>query len=229
MMKVLAFNGSPRMGKGNTALILNPFLEGMRETGAEVELFYTRKLKINPCTGELLCWGEKPGQCHISDDMQLLYPKLRKTDILVLATPVYIPLPSEMQNLINRLITLMNPVLEMRAGRTRARFRQDVEIRKIVLVSTCGWWEIGNFGTVLRIVDELAEDVSVEFAGAVLRPHANFLREDNEKTRNVLKAAKQAGYQLVKKGKMSPETLKVVSCELMSLEKYMQTNNQVHH
>jgi len=201
-MKVLAFNGSPRMGKGNTALILNPFLEGMRETGAEVELFYTRKLKIKPCTGELLCWDDKPGQCHISDDMQLLYPKLRKTNILVLATPVYVPLPSEMQNLINRLVTLMNPVLEMRAGRTRARFRQDVKISKIVLVSTCGWWEKGNFGTVLRIVDELAEDVSVEFAGAVLRPHANFLREDNEKTRNVLKAAKQAGYQLVKKGKI---------------------------
>lgn len=217
-MKVLAFNGSPKMDKGNTALILNPFLEGMRETGAEVELFYTRKLKISPCTGELLCWNEKPGQCYISDDMQLLYPKLRKTDILVLATPVYVPLPGEMQNLVNRLVPLMDPVLEMRAGRTRARFRQDVKINKIVLVSTCGWWEKGNFGTVLRIAEELAEDVSVEFAGAVLRPHAHFLREDNEKTRNVLKAAKQAGYQLVKEGRMSPETLKVVSRELISLE-----------
>jgi multimeric flavodoxin WrbA len=37
------------MDKGNTALILGPFLEGMRAAGAEVELFYTRKLKINPC------------------------------------------------------------------------------------------------------------------------------------------------------------------------------------
>ena len=37
-MKVIAFNSSPRMDKGNTALILNPFLEGMREAGAEVEL-----------------------------------------------------------------------------------------------------------------------------------------------------------------------------------------------
>jgi len=35
-----------------TALILNPFLEGMREAGAGVELFYTRKLDIKPCTGE---------------------------------------------------------------------------------------------------------------------------------------------------------------------------------
>ncbi|WP_207637584.1 flavodoxin family protein [Desulfotruncus alcoholivorax] len=41
-MKVIAINSSPNMGEGNTALILNPFLKGMREAGAEVELFYTK-------------------------------------------------------------------------------------------------------------------------------------------------------------------------------------------
>jgi len=43
-MKVLAFNCSPKMDKGSTALILTPFLDGMREAGATVEIFYTRKL-----------------------------------------------------------------------------------------------------------------------------------------------------------------------------------------
>ena len=43
-MKVIALNASPKMDKGNTALIITPFLEGMREAGAEVELFYTKKL-----------------------------------------------------------------------------------------------------------------------------------------------------------------------------------------
>lgn len=42
-MKVLAINGSPHMEVGNTAMILNPFLEGMKEEGSEVEVFYTRK------------------------------------------------------------------------------------------------------------------------------------------------------------------------------------------
>jgi len=49
------------MDKGNTALILNPFLEGMREAAVEVELFYTRKLNINPRTGEFNCWLKNPG------------------------------------------------------------------------------------------------------------------------------------------------------------------------
>ena len=62
-MKVVAINSSPKMDKGNTALVLGPFLEGMREAGAEVELFYTKKLRIKPCQGEQNCWVKTPGEC----------------------------------------------------------------------------------------------------------------------------------------------------------------------
>ena len=43
-MKAIAINGSPKMDGGNTALVLNPFLEGMKEAGAEVEVLYTSAL-----------------------------------------------------------------------------------------------------------------------------------------------------------------------------------------
>ena len=85
-MKVIAINGSPRMEKGYTALILTPFIEGMTDAGAEVKLFYPRRLKIKPCTcGQMYCWYGKSGECCIKDDMQLLYPQLREADILALA------------------------------------------------------------------------------------------------------------------------------------------------
>jgi len=113
--------------------------------------------------------------------MQMLYPKLRGADILVLVTPVYIPLPGEMQDFINRLCPLIEPVLEWRDGRTRARFHEDVKIRQIVLVSASGWWEKGNFDTVVRIAEELAKDANVEFGGAILRPHASFLVKTKRK------------------------------------------------
>lgn len=54
-MKVLAFNSSPNMGKGATASILDPFLEGMKEAGAEVEVVYVSKLNIKPCVGCYAC------------------------------------------------------------------------------------------------------------------------------------------------------------------------------
>jgi hypothetical protein len=216
LTKVVAINGSPKMMKGNTAKILTPFLEGMEAAGASVELFYAKRLNIKPCDGELYCWSKKPGQCYIDDDMQTLYPKLRDADILVLATPVLIPLPGEMQNLMNRLVPLLDPVLRRQNGRTRARFHADVKINKIVLVSSSGWWEIGNFGTVLRIVKELAKDANTEFAGALLRPHASYMADNKEKAVKIFKAARQAGHELVKEGRISRDMLKIISQPLIS-------------
>lgn len=230
-MKVIAINGSPRMEKGHTTLILTPFIQGIIDAGSEVELFYTRRLKVNPCTcGEMYCWYKKAGECCIKDDMQLLYPQLREADILILATPVYIPLPGEMQNFINRLCPLIEPFLDNYEGRTRARFHKQVNIRKIVLVSTGGWWEKENFETVMRITEELAKVASVEFAGAVLRPHAFLMKEKGELTKDgvaVLNRVKRAGYELIKEGRMNKETLEAISRPLISEEELRRRYNDV--
>jgi multimeric flavodoxin WrbA len=228
-MKVIAINGSPQMEKGYTALILTPFIHGMMDAGSEVELFYTRRLKVKPCTcGEMYCWYQKAGECCIKDDMQLLYPQLRETDILILATPVYIPLPGEMQNFINRLCPLIDPILENREGRTRARFHKQVKIRKILLLSTGGWWEKANFEIVVHITEELAKNASVEFAGAVLRPHASFMKEKGKLTKDgeaVLNAVKRAGYELVKEGEINKKTLEMISRPLVSEEELRRRYN----
>lgn len=214
------------MEKGNTAKILTPFLNGMMEAGATVELFYAKKLNIKPCIGDFQCWYEKVGECIYSDDMQTLLAKLRKAEILVLATPVYIPLPGEMQNLINRLCPIVEPILKFQDGRTRACFHQDVNIVKIILVASCGWWEMGNFGTVLRIAEELALDAGVEFAGAVLRPHAHEMVENKEKAKEVIQAAHRAGFQLIEEGKMSKEILAIISQPLISEEDFRHQSNR---
>jgi multimeric flavodoxin WrbA len=175
---------------------------------------------VKACDGDFYCWQNKPGECYIDDDMQLLYPKLCQADILVLATPVYVPLLGEMQNVMNRMVPLMDPVLELRNGRTRARLRDGVNISKIVLVSSSGWWEMGNFGILLRIVEELAKDMKVEFSAALLRPHSPYLSKNKEKAEEVFEAAKQAGYQLIKEGTIANNFLKVISQPLISKEKW---------
>ena len=222
MARAVAINGSPQMEKGNTALVLASFIQGMMDAGSEVELLYASRLKVKPCTcGEMYCWNDGPGECCIQDDMQLLYPKLKAADVLILATPVYVPLPGDMQNVVNRLMPLIEPRLERRQGRTRARFREDVGIQKIVLVATSGWWEVENCDTVVRIVKELAEDASTEFAGAVLRPHADAMRAGGKVTRDgqaVLDAVRRAGNELIKEGRMDQETLKTISRPLISEE-----------
>jgi len=223
LTRVVAVNGSPMMDKGNTERILRPFLEGAKEAGAEVEVFYAKKLDIQPCRGELLCWGRNLGKCHIKDDMESVYPALRRADIMVLATPVYIPLPGEMQNFLNRLCPLVNPVLTRKNGRTRARFHSDVKIKKIVLVSSGGWWEKGNFGTVLRIAKEVAKDCNVEFAGALLRPHAHLLAKGGPRAVRVLAAARDSGRELVASGRIPKRLLDSVARPLISEEDMWKT------
>ncbi len=219
MTKAVAINGSPQMQRGDTAMLLTPLTQGMQDAGCSVELFYAADMKVRSCNcANMYCWYKKPGECCLKDDMEMLYPRLREADILILATPVYVPLPGEMQNVINRLCPLMEPLLEFRDGRTRARFRKDVKTQKILLVSTGGWWEKGNFDTVARIVRELAENASMEFAGAVIRPHVAMMKRDGKLTSDgetVLAAARKAGRELVADGRISQETLDTVSRPLI--------------
>lgn len=222
MTRAVAINGSPQMEKGNTALVLGSFIQGMMDAGSEVELLYASSLKVKPCScGVMYCWNDGLGQCCVQDDMQLLYPKLKAADILILATPVYVPLPGDMQNVVNRLMPLIDPKLQRRQGRTRALLHKDVNIQKIVLVATSGWWEIENCDTVIRVVRELAEDASAEFAGAVLRPHSDAMKSHGKITTDgqaVLDAARRAGNELVGEGRMSQETLAEVSRPLVPQE-----------
>jgi hypothetical protein len=203
-MKVLAINGSPHMQKGNTALILGPFLEGMREAGAEVELLYTSKLDIKPCLGCFSCWIKTPGRCVHEDDMSGILVKLREADIWVWATPLYFDgVSGPLKNLIDRLTPLLR--------------------------SNCGLWEMENFDPLVAHIAAVCQHVKREFAGALLRPHGGTLRDLlklGEPVDDVLDAAREAGRQLVRVGKMSTEALATVGQELITRDDYITNMNQ---
>lgn len=230
-MKVIAFNGSPNMGRGTTALILNPFLKGMKDAGAAVEVFFTYKMKINPCHGEANCMFKNPGRCFQQDDMNALYPKLN-ADIIVFASPVYwFGVSGTMKNLMDRMIPIGIPLLELRNGRSGHPLREDKRVKggKLVLVSSCGFWEMDNFAPLVMQMKMLCQHLDREFAGSLLRPHGPNLRmmlNMGTSANDVLEAAEEAGCQLVKEGKISDMTLKTISRELLTLEAYVQTNNQ---
>ena len=228
MLKLVAVNGSPVGEKGDTAKLLACFLEGVKDAGATTTLLYANKIRARPCAGDMHCWYKSPGACHIRDAMQDIYPEIRGADLLVLATPVYIPLPGEMQNFINRLCPLIEPDLNFIKGRTRARARKAVRIRRIALVSTGAWWEVENFGTVVRIVEEMAADLGVEFAGSVLRPHAFLLEKAKGKAEEVLEATRRAGRQFVLENRISDDLLKTISQPLISEEELRGMFNQMN-
>jgi multimeric flavodoxin WrbA len=215
-MNVLVINGSTRKEKGYTAKVLDPFIKGMKKAGAQIELLYSKQLNINPCNGEFDCWYGNIGKCYINDDMQQVYPKLREADILVLGIPVYLAIPSEMQKFLNRLMPLMHPVLKFEAGRTYIKFHDDVRIKKIVLVSVCGWWEMGNFDLVEHLVKEICLKSNVKFVGSLLRPHGYLLSNKSIEVDEVINALEEIGFILVKEGSLPKDLLKVIAKPLIS-------------
>lgn len=82
-MRVIALNGSPRIG-GNTELLLNSAIEG---TGRKVTVFRLNDMDIRPCQN---CGGcDETGQCIIRDDMDAIYSAIRAADRIILASPIY--------------------------------------------------------------------------------------------------------------------------------------------
>jgi len=228
-MKVLAINSSPLGRKGNTEIILEGFLGGLQEAGAEVEKVYTKELDIGPCLGKLACWIKTPGKCCQQDDMALLLEKLAEADIWVFATPLYWDgVTGPLKNLFDRMLPLLEPNIELFAGHCRHPLRKNVKQGKIVLISTCGFWESDNFEPLVVHIKAICKNIHREFAGALLRPHGAHLKymikHDNQ-ANEILKASHAAGVELAKTGQISQHTLVNVSKELLPREEYIKRVN----
>lgn len=89
-MKALLLNGSPHTEGGVHITMLRYLEEGLREAGAEVSKRNLYKLDIKPCLGCTSCWSRTPGRCVQDDEMRSLLTEVALSDILVLATPVYV-------------------------------------------------------------------------------------------------------------------------------------------
>lgn len=229
-MKVVVINGSPHGDKGNTSLILGPFLEGMRAAGAEVKVFETKALNIRPCQGEYGCWFRTPGRCFQDDDMQTLLPELLAANVLVLATPLYVDgMTGPLKMAVDRMIPLGEPRIVSRQDHCRHPGRGTVTDRKMAVVSNCGFWELDNFDALVAHVKAIAKNLDATFAGALLRPHGPAFKamlDQRAPVTDVLDAARDAGRQLVETGSISPQTLNTVSRPLLPRDMYVTIVNE---
>jgi len=99
-MFVLGLQGSPRV-KGNTNILLTTFLSEAERLGARTEDLDVAKKNITPCQECGVC--EDKGFCPIDDDMQEIYPLIRRADLIVMATPIFFYGPTaQMKALIDR-------------------------------------------------------------------------------------------------------------------------------
>ena len=102
-MKILVLNGSPRPN-GNTAAMVDAFVEGVKENGHEIIVVPVCQKKIAGCLACEYCHTKGEGRCIQQDDMQEVYPVLSEAEMIVLASPVYYhSLTGQLQCAINRI------------------------------------------------------------------------------------------------------------------------------
>lgn len=119
-MKVVAFNGSPRV-KGNTCQALNIVLEELRKEGIETELIQLGGRKIYGCLACYKCFANKDRRCARKDDeMNTFIEKMLEADGIIIGSPVYFSnVSSEVKALIDRcglVAKANNDMLQRKVG-----------------------------------------------------------------------------------------------------------------
>jgi len=85
-LKTIAIVGSPRK-KGNTEILARHALKAIEEEGITTELVSLAGLEIKPCTACMVC--KKEERCPLEDDLFPIYLKMKESDGIILASPVY--------------------------------------------------------------------------------------------------------------------------------------------
>jgi len=223
-INVLAFNCSPNEEHGNTAKLLGHLLEGMMHRGANVEVYYTQKMHIHKCLG---CTEDPTfvttGECRIVDDMKYVYPKLRKADVWIFATPNYNEVINHsLINLFDRLEPLFEQVVDFTNG-DRA-LNKNKHKGKILLLSTGNQFDKASFTGLIDQVKALSTLFNREYIGTILRPHAWVLNGHDlipEKVQNLYQSLIRAGEEIVDTGAIQKETLQLINRDLISKKSFL--------
>jgi len=228
-VKIMAFNGSPRGDRGNTDRVLQHFLAGARKAGAETETVYLKDKKINHCTGCFTCWSKTPGKCIHQDDMPELLEKIRGTDVLIHATPLYVfTVSGLMKDFMDRIIPLLKPYIEKRGDQYIHPGRYEGEWpKRVVLISNCGFPERHHFSGLVETFRCFTSSPDLELSATILCAGGELLSvsELQESIRWYKDAAHRAGQEFVRKGSVTPETQAVLDRNLADPEVYSRMAN----
>jgi multimeric flavodoxin WrbA len=102
MLKVVAFNGSPRP-EGNTNQLISRVFDVLKEEGIETELVQLSEKKIRGCKACFKCKETVNRKCTVSDDLNDCVEKMISADAIIIGSPTYFAdVSSEVKALIDR-------------------------------------------------------------------------------------------------------------------------------
>ncbi len=221
-MNILVLNGSPRGSKSVTAKLLASLSAGLSRGGADVTQCSVCSMKIAPCTGCLACMHRTPGICAVRDDMEEIYGALKKADLLVVGTPVYVDgMTSQMKAVMDRSVACLQPFLTRdKAGRIRHPFNWKMPGR-FLLVSTSGFPENETFGPLIASFRAGAANFGAEVVAEVCVPGSVALQVEPGKLSAHLGLIEELGKELAEGGRIDEGLLGRINVPPVTVEEYL--------
>lgn len=232
-MRVLILQGSSRQNKGITEMVVDRFISGMKKADPSVEIHteYLAGKKIENCKGCFNCWLKTPGLCCIKDDMEEMIEEYRNSDVIIIATPVYIDsMSSHVKKALERLLPVMEPYFEYDYRGVRHKLR-DGKQKSLFVISTCAMPEIKHFDPLIKTFRRISRNFNIKYSGHLLRPESHsltYVKKYADKIGDVLDGIEKCGEEFIKTGKISPETLsKAQQCIMEGPEEFVAINNRM--
>ena len=211
-MKITAFNGSPKGKRSNTNVMVETFLAGAEETGAEVENIQLAEKKIEHCIGCFTCWVKTPGKCYHDDDQAELIEKFLESDIVVYATPLYVDnVTGIMKDFMDRIIPILDPhFITDDEGETRHPLRFG-KTPKMVVISNCGFPDQSQFQVLRLLFRRVAKNFHSEVIAEIYRDGGGLLQVKVPEAAPIIegykKLLRKAGSEVATTMKLSDETI----------------------
>ncbi|HIP49025.1 MAG TPA: hypothetical protein EYG92_08700 [Lutibacter sp.] len=232
---IVVFDGGYRSNKNSkTAFMVNHFINGAKEVGANVEYFKLKNYNIKECTGCYSCWTKSPGECifdnkKVKDDMSMLRNKYREADLVVFASPLYIfNVSGILKTFMDRLLPILQPYMLLNKNGNIMhpdRFPEKGE-QGFVVFSASGFPDVAhNFDGLtgmFRAWDSHNENSHL--MGEFYMPAAEMIVQPiYEARRKLIKdLCIKAGKQIVTEGFINKETMNKIQDPLVSKETFQQ-------
>lgn len=175
---VLAILGSPHTN-GTTAAMLNLAIHKAEQAGYAVTKINLYEKELSFCTGCRVCMDAHI--CVQKDDIQEIAPLLHKSQLVILAAPVYwANVPAPVKNLFDRLLgTAMEETKTFPKPRLRGK--------QYLILTSCNTpapfsWIFGQSRGAIRSMDEFFKTAGMKPVGKVVCANAKNKKELSKRT-----------------------------------------------
>ena len=230
-MRITIFNGSSYGSNSNTHRMAEAFAKGAIETGAEAEEIFLMQKHISPCRACFNCWFATPGQCIIKDDTAELLDKIRSSDMVVFASPLYIDNVSGiMKNFMDRLVPLLDAHYKVDARGECYHPPRKKPMPGFAVISNCAFSETNHFQVLKLLFRRMARNFSTKLVAEIYLASGSYLDSTAPKFRPRIDKYKEmlrlAGKEIAQKGRLSKKTSAGLQTSLLKQKEFVSRMNR---